>query len=564
MTLGRGQVARLLLPIALLGALAWPAAASATASAPNAYVSTFGSGGSGSGEFNNPSWTAVNPVTGTVYVTDSTNDTVQAFSSSGTYESTIGSAGSGDGQFTNPTGVAVDPLNGWVYVVDSGDARVEFFTSTGVYLGQFGNSGTTSSGLLGAGPEGIAINPATADVYVAGNQQVVEYTWNGIYVADVAFEAFGRGGPTGLAVNPIDGLVYAGDPSNARVLTFNPKGATAGQLATPAGTTVTLADPEGVTIDPTNGDIYVVDSTNDDVDLFSSDGTFISSVGAMGAGDGEFTTPLGAAVAPASGDLYVVDSANKRVEQFGPAAPSVAVPTCSAVPTLNANPITASTVTLKCTGPTGINPFYTIVTPPAHGMLSGFNPYTGTVSYLPDPGYSGTDSFSFTAADDGGSGTPVSVAVSDAGTAPPPPPPPPLPTLSKISLKGVPGKHTAALALTATAAKGQPALKTIKILLPGGFGFSKKALKRGLSVKSAHGAKLKFKASLKGSSLTIQLSSPATVAVLKLATGTIVLSKNKAKAIRKAKGKHVTAKLSIAVTNAKGTKTNFNEYVSAS
>jgi DNA-binding beta-propeller fold protein YncE len=557
--------------------MAWPAAASATASAPNAYVSEFGSAGTGNGEFTNPSWTAVNPVTGTVYVTDSTNDTVQAFSASGTYESTIGSSGSGDGQFTDPTGVAVDPLNGWVYVVDSGHARVEFFTSTGAYLGQFGNSG--SPGELGAGPKGIAINPSTADVYVAdtGNQQVLEYTWNGIYVtsfgepppAGTESDSFGAGGPSGVAVNPIDGEIYAADPANSRVLMIDPSDGSDSQFSTPvvvvtASTTVPLRDPAGVAIDPTNGDVYVVDSANDNVDLFSSDGTYLSQFGAMGASSGEFSTPLGAAVAPASGDLYVVDSANTRVEQFGPGAPSVTAPTCSAVSKLTANPITASTVTLTCTGPTGIDPFYMIVTPPAHGTLSGFNPYTGTVSYLPDPGYAGADSFSFTAADNGGSATPVSVAVAVGTASPPPPPPPPLPTLSKISLKGVPGKKTAALALTATAAKGQPELKTIKILLPGGFGFSKKALKRGLSVKSAHGAKLKFKFSLKGSALTIQLASPATVAVLKLATGTISLSKNKAKAIRKAKGKHVTAKLSLAVTNAKGTKTNFNEYVLAS
>jgi DNA-binding beta-propeller fold protein YncE len=533
------------------------------------YLSAFGSSGSGNGEFNDPGWTAVDPVTGTVYVTDSANDTVQAFSASGTYESTIGSMGTGNGQFMDPTGVAVDPLNGWVYVVDSGSAvaprnsRVEIFTSTGVFIGQFGST------KLSVDAQGIAIDPTTRNVFVGdtGGQQIVEFDWDGNFTQDIGCASctgvvgggFMAGSPTGVAVDPSSGDIYASDPAQSQVQEFSSAG-TPDTFTLGTATTVALTDPWGIAVDPTNGDIYVVDQANQEVDSYQSSGTFISQFGGIGTGTGQFTGPTGVAVAPSTGDVDVVDTGNARVEEFASADPTVAAPTCSPAPALNASLVTATTVTMICAGPIGggVNPFYTITKQPAHGTLSGFNPYTGTVSYFPDPGYGGTDSFSFTATDDAGAGTPVSVAVT-AGVAPPP-----LPTLSKISLTGAPGKKTARMALTATAAKGQPELKTIKILLPGGFGFRKKALARGLSVKSAHGAKLKFKVSLSGASLTIQLNSPAAVAVLKFATGTVVVSTNKAKAIKKAEGKHVTAKLSIALTNAKGTKTNFNELVSAS
>lgn len=41
-------------------------------------------------------------------------------------------------------------------------------------------------------------------------------------------------------------------------------------------------------------------------------------------------------------------------------------------------------------------------TNPAHGALSAFNNASGTFSYLPNPGYSGADSFSYTLTDAGG------------------------------------------------------------------------------------------------------------------------------------------------------------------
>ena len=44
----------------------------------------------------------------------------------------------------------------------------------------------------------------------------------------------------------------------------------------------------------------------------------------------------------------------------------------------------------------------TVVTPPSHGTLSGFNSATGEVTYTPATGYVGEDSFEFTLTDDGG------------------------------------------------------------------------------------------------------------------------------------------------------------------
>jgi hypothetical protein len=114
---------------------------------------------------------------------------------------TFGSEGSGNGQFEEPTGVAVNgsseplvqPAAGDVYVLDTGNARVEQFSSTGAYIAQWSGSETPAKG-FSFSPEGdsqgIAVDgsndpldPSAGDVYVAdaGNKSVDQFTATGKY-----------------------------------------------------------------------------------------------------------------------------------------------------------------------------------------------------------------------------------------------------------------------------------------------------------------------------------------------------------------------------------------------
>ncbi len=51
---------------------------------------------------------------------------------------------------------------------------------------------------------------------------------------------------------------------------------------------------------------------------------------------------------------------------------------------------------------------------PTHGTLSGLDPAAGTVTYTPEPGYVGTDSFAFTVTDDGTAGIPANLTSAPA------------------------------------------------------------------------------------------------------------------------------------------------------
>jgi probable HAF family extracellular repeat protein len=94
----------------------------APARADLSWLQSFGSYGTGSGQFHDPYGVAVDS-TGNVYVADASR--IVRFNPSdfmGTFAS-YGSTGSGDGQFLQPSGVAVDST-GLIYVVDSNNSRI--------------------------------------------------------------------------------------------------------------------------------------------------------------------------------------------------------------------------------------------------------------------------------------------------------------------------------------------------------------------------------------------------------------------------------------------------------
>jgi len=66
-----------------------------------------------------------------VWVADAFNNRIEEFSSTGTFLQTFGTFGTGNGQFNEPLGVAVDS-SGHVWVVDRINNRVEEFAETAV------------------------------------------------------------------------------------------------------------------------------------------------------------------------------------------------------------------------------------------------------------------------------------------------------------------------------------------------------------------------------------------------------------------------------------------------
>ena len=91
-----------------------------------AFLTTWGSSGTGDGQFDFPFGVATDG-SGNVYVADDGNHRIQKFDASGTFLTAWGSDGSGNGQFHFPQGVATDG-SGNVYVSDTNNQRIQEFS----------------------------------------------------------------------------------------------------------------------------------------------------------------------------------------------------------------------------------------------------------------------------------------------------------------------------------------------------------------------------------------------------------------------------------------------------
>jgi subtilase family serine protease len=166
----------------------------------------------------------------------------------------------------------------------------------------------------------------------------------------------------------------------------------------------------------------------------------------------------------------------------------------------------------------------------ATGLISGTPTAPGTSSVT----VSATDAFS----NDGA--TQFTWTVTQPPPPPPPPPPsPPVvasPTLSGASLTGLANRH-AKLKFTLHAGSNAPALKAVRIALPGGLGLvtKHKTLLKGISVKGA-----KFKAQVTGGKLTLTFANVVGQVTITISPPAITVAKSLAAQARDPKHKKVT------------------------
>ena len=328
------------------------------------FVRSFGSSGSGAGQFSGPEQVAV--VGNDVFVADFGNHRIQRFNrNTGAYISQFGAFGSGAGQFNSPSGLAYNASNGMLYVSDVGNDRVQMFETTGVYRGQFGAPGSGNGQLNN--PYAIAID-SFGRVHVADsvNNRVSVFNASGTWQRH---SAIGITGPLGIAIDRSDmmwvtstsGDIYAYDAQGNYNAYYYGSHTTweAGYFLGARGITVTAPLP----IAPYNGRsaIAVVDGTSQNVQLFSRSaqaivhppinsitgigsfngqvafdsaeniyftslslnrvykydkfGNLLLSWGSTGTGNGQFVSPYGITVDDNNnGD--VADSGNHRIQRF--------------------------------------------------------------------------------------------------------------------------------------------------------------------------------------------------------------------------------------------------------
>src|SRR5262245_9825555 len=197
--------------------------------------------------------------------------------------SSFGSPGSGAGQFQTPVGVATDDLGspGGVYVADSGNARVQKFDAKGTFIAAWGwgvadgvaqsevCTSTCQAGIAGSGP-GQFSNPTSiavdnsggtsaGDVYVGdlANNVVLKFDHNGTFLATIDGSSSTQGhfqSVVGVAVDQ-SGHLWVADDGTDNVIEFDEQGNFLQQWNDTYGQTVTIA------VDRTNGFVYLIRGT---------------------------------------------------------------------------------------------------------------------------------------------------------------------------------------------------------------------------------------------------------------------------------------------------------------
>lgn len=269
--------------------------------------------GSGDGELSFSSGIAIDSK-GSVYVSDTGNNRIQVFDSTGHFLFLWGTWGHEAGQFDQPNGIAIDAADN-IFIVDTWNNRIQKFDNTGHFLAQWGTPGEGIAQFQY--PRGISIDFA-GNVFVTDtyNARVQKFDGAGNFIAKWGIMGSGSGQlrePSGIAVDA-SGNVHVADPFNHRIQIFNHDGLFLSFLGTSFSNDGYFQEPTGIAVDAA-GIVYVIDSGNHRIQTFDSEGNFLAKWGGEGNGDGQFKNPYGIAM-DATGYIYGTDTYNSRVQKF--------------------------------------------------------------------------------------------------------------------------------------------------------------------------------------------------------------------------------------------------------
>lgn len=328
------------------------AAGTVTTLAGSAGLSGSADGTGNAARLDHPSALSVDGA-GTVYVIDTSNQTVRRITAAGSVSTLAGTAGLGgrtDGtgataRFFYPAGIAVT-ASGTAYVADTGNHSLRVVSAAGIVTTLAGATGLTgiADGLGGdarfAYPNGVALDSA-GNLYIAdhNNHTIRKMTPAGLVstlagAAAISGNTDGLGaaarfnGPTGVAVDG-SGNVFVADAGNTSIRKITPSGTVTtfagisgvGGSADGTGTAARFNAPQGIAIDSV-GNLYVADTNNSTIRKITTGGTVTTIVGVAGqtgsldgpGGTARLNGPYAVAV-DSAGTVYVADFFNSTIRK---------------------------------------------------------------------------------------------------------------------------------------------------------------------------------------------------------------------------------------------------------
>ena len=267
-----------------------------------------------------------------IYVTDSENNRVCVFDSSGRYLFEFGQFGVaeplagiqptyGPGSLNYPIGIECDDA-GDVYVASLYNDTIEVFTADGVPLRNFPDPLTvTGKGGSGIGGTGIAVTDVAVfddRVYATDTYQILVFTREGELIdqwGKPGVEADSLDHPNGLAVG-LDGTVYVSDSNHNRVTAFTPEGDVVWQVGTISGGVTDTSEreielPRGLAV-MNDGSVLVTDSFGFSLIRISPEGEIVQRYGERGVEPGQLN--FGNDIEVLRGFIVIADKENNRIQ----------------------------------------------------------------------------------------------------------------------------------------------------------------------------------------------------------------------------------------------------------
>ncbi len=210
---------------------------------------------------------------------------IEKFSPTGQYIGAIGSGGTGPGQFDEPTTVDFNPVTGDLYAGDVYNNRINQFDSQGNFIRSFANGEFTPlvEGRFFFGPSGVTFDKA-GNVYAGdfNGERILKFTPDGKQIGVIGGTngtAPGQfQGVAGVRISPVSGNIFVADQYNNRVQVLDPNGNPLLAFGSAGSGPGQLLQPIGIEVDDQEN-VYVADSINSRVQVFDKNGNFLTSYG---------------------------------------------------------------------------------------------------------------------------------------------------------------------------------------------------------------------------------------------------------------------------------------------
>lgn len=244
---------------------------------------------------------------GAIYVVDGVHHAIRIFDARGKPISSFGSEGSGDGQFQSPLGMDIDRA-GRLYIADSGNHRIQIFDPAGTFLRTINIPAQAGRP---ADPTDLAVDDSGNRCYVvdndnhrilvydlAKNKPVATYGSPGAQARDFMY-------PFRIALDRKKNLNIV-EVINTRVQVLNPDGVFVSFIGGWGVEKGKFFRPKGIAV-AQDGKVFVSDSYTQVIQVFDADGKFIAAVARKGAANvKKFESPVSLCIDRLN-RLYVVE-----------------------------------------------------------------------------------------------------------------------------------------------------------------------------------------------------------------------------------------------------------------